>query len=42
MPVAKKAYSPISVTELGMVTDFKLLLPEKASSPIDVTELGMV
>ena len=33
---------PISVTELGIVTEVKPLQPEKAKSPISVTELGIV
>ena len=37
-----KAYSPILVTEFGIVTDVKPLQPEKAQSPILVTEFGIV
>ena len=33
-----KAYSPILVTEFGIVIDVKPLQPEKAYSPILVTE----
>ena len=36
-----KALSPIEVTEIGIVTDDKLLQPLKASTPIEVTELGI-
>ena len=32
----------MEVTELGMVTDDKLLQPLKASTPMEVTELGIV
>ena len=37
-----KAYSPILVTELGIVIDVKLLQPLKVLFPILVTELGIV
>jgi metal-sulfur cluster biosynthetic enzyme len=30
------------ITELGMVTEVRLMQPEKAQLPILVTELGMV
>ena len=33
---------PMLVTELGMVTEVKLLQPEKAELPMLVTELPMV
>ena len=38
----KKAYLPIEVTELPMVTEVRPEQPAKAPSPIEVTELGMV
>ena len=38
----EKAYSPIDVTELGMVTDVRPLQSKKAHSPIFVTELGII
>ena len=38
----EKAYKPIVVTELGMVTEVKPVQYPKALSPIDVTELPMV
>ena len=37
-----KASSPIDVTELGMVTEVKLVQRTKAHLPIDITELPMV
>ena len=37
-----KAEYPIEVTELGMVTEARLVQPENAEPPIEVTELGMV
>lgn len=37
-----KAYSPIDVTEFGMVKEVNPEQYSKASSPIEVTELGMV
>ncbi|GHT16555.1 hypothetical protein AGMMS4956_19210 [Bacteroidia bacterium] len=40
--VLEKAFEPIEVTLLGMVTDAKLLQSEKAPEPIVVTLLGMV
>ena len=39
---SEKAELPMEVTELGIVTDDKLLQPLKASTPIEVTELGIV
>ena len=36
-----KAIDSILVTELGMVTDAKLVQPEKALDPILVNELGI-
>ena len=39
---SSKALSPILVTELGIVTEVRLLHLAKASSPILVTELGIV
>ena len=39
---AEKVYSPILITELGIVIDVKLLQPLKAEFPIIVTELGIV
>jgi hypothetical protein len=39
---SKNAQSPIEMTELGMITDFRLLQYANTLSPIDVTELGMV
>ena len=38
----EKAPSPILVTELGIVTEVRLVQPLKANSPILVTELGIV
>ena len=38
----EKAFSPIEVTELGMVTLVMPVQPLKAEPPIEVTELGMV
>ena len=38
----EKAFSPINVTEFGIVTDVKPLQLEKAPSLILVTEFGMV
>lgn len=38
----RKAFSPMNVTEFGMVTDDKLLQSQKASLQILVTEFGMV
>ena len=38
----EKAFSPILVTEFGIVTDVKPLQLEKAPSLILVTEFGMV
>ena len=37
-----KAYAPIVVTLLGIVTEVRLIQPEKALSPILVTLLGIV
>ena len=37
-----KAAFPISVTELGMMTDVNDSQPTKAPSPISVTEFGIV
>ena len=38
----EKAQSPILVTELGIVTEVRLLQLKKAQPPILVTELGIV
>lgn len=38
----KKAFSPIAVTELGIVMDSSLEHPKKAHSPIVVTNSGIV
>ena len=38
----EKAFSPMAVTELGIVTEVRLTQSEKADSPILVTELGIV
>ena len=37
----RKAPVPIEVTELGILTEVKPVLPEKALFPIDVTEFGI-
>ena len=37
-----KAYSPIEITEFGMVKEVKPLHTAKAELAISVTELGMV
>ena len=37
-----KAMSPILVTELGIVTEERLVQPKKVRYPILVTELGRV
>lgn len=37
-----KAFWPIDVTELPMVTEVRPLQSQKAAAPMDVTELGMV
>ena len=41
-PQSQKAIFPILVTELGIVTDFKLLQPSKVLFLILVTEFGIV
>lgn len=38
----EKAYSPMEVTEEGIVTDVRPRLIEKANSPMEVTELGIL
>lgn len=38
---ARKAYWPIEVTELGIVSDVRLLHPAKAYSPIEVIPSSM-
>ena len=35
------ADTPIDVTELGMITEVKLLQPSNADTPIDLTEPGI-
>ena len=37
-----KAYAPMDVTLLGIVTEGKLLQSWKAASPMEVTLVGMV
>ena len=41
-PVPLKAYSPMLVTEFGMVTEVRPVQPENALLPMVVTLLGMV
>ena len=42
IPLPLNASFPIIVTELGMVTDVRLLQPENTLSPMLVTEFGIV
>ena len=41
IPAEPKAFHPMLVTLLGIVTEFKLLQPQKAQLPMFVTLLGM-